>query len=84
MTASTMKLNYFGVNLHTDVDGAQDEEKLNDCYIFAQQSSLGKLIRHFLCPQCAEKRPCFEAQPRKSYVFSSYAVFSCSACQVAI
>ena len=80
--ASALKLNYFGVNLHTDIDGAQDEGKLNDCYFFAQQSCFDKCICHLLCPQCAEKRLFLEVQQGKSGGFSSYAVLSCSACKV--
>ena len=83
-SASAKKLNYFGVNLHTDIDRAQDEGKLNDCYFFAQQACFDKFIRHLLCPQCAEKRLCLEVQPGKSCGFSSYAVLSCSACKVIV
>ena len=83
-SASALKLNYFGVNLDTDVDGAQDEEKLNDCYLFAQKSCLEMFICHLLCPECTEKKLCFEVKPDKSFGFSSYAVLSCSACQCVI
>ena len=83
-SVSALKLNYFGVDLDTDIDEAQDEDMTDDFYLFAQKSCLDMFICHLMCPECSRKELCFEIQPSKACGFSNYAVLSCSACHFII
>ena len=80
-SASATKLNFFGIDLNTDISKpVHGTEKDSDCYIIVQKSCLQELFKQVVCPQCFGIHVRLEIFDEQSLGFAASSKLLCKTC----
>ena len=81
VSASTTKLNLFGIDLDAEVNKETSHTgNEDDCYFFVQKSGLQTFFSSVMCPECENKTLTLNLETANFSGFAVKGILSCSVC----